>query len=772
LAPVVIVDGPEGPLMGPVEVTFDLSASYDPEEEPITDYVFSTSDSDPHTQPGPIITKTLHPGCHTILLGVVAGGRSGSTIRQLKVLPRWEPTPSLVYEDPGEQVRGLFFTLGNMPGSGANFVASYDRYMRQAFFAEEVEGELQPNLIPVNEEPEFICEPAYYGSHAATCVLTTDRMEVIVYNGTMAYEIFSRERENNERGVVVGNGDDLWALYTKFSAGTYDLVLNPITTTDSNTDLLTGIDKVNWLDAVYNSVSDAIDIFYTDDGSNDIIWYRHYFNGDPPINTVMWAADAQHYDLEFNDAEGHLCYIHFDGTHYQYAELDEGTLMWDAPTPVNDAANNGVISNLAIGDDGTAYAAILFPGGVAKIMENSGGWTERGEVTGVTGFLFYSGELDAIDGTDDVMYACLQADAGIHGFRMGPDGTPTEAWVIPSYGPTGGQLTGAGGSDGLHLVYKDEAGTGVHLTSSDGDTWTVTSNPTGTDNYSMTADEEGNVHLSYFETPKAYLMTWDGAMWVEEHNVDAIVDHIPILGMNPEEGDIRWQVYNDGTGMLHFVSGSHGGAFAEWTQTYSGSPIWFGASPSQSGNETLGYCGPALNNSEVFQWKWNAADNDFLFDADDDEELSGDTYFTRTRTLDAANFYYGEYLTSCSVFYSANSPNYGPARISEDLFGDYFIIESLQEGLPENEGLETRRTVSVENTKSSGCVAVINSLDGSETWFEWDNFGEWESLPYPVTDPYAHNAKLIIGFDGRWHIIYRNWWTDELYCLSTLPAVP
>ena len=81
---------------------------------------------------------------------------------------------------------------------------------------------------------------------------------------------------------------------------------------------------------------------------------------------------------------------------------------------------------------------------------------------------------------------------------------------------------------------------------------------------------------------------------------------------------------------------------------------------------------------------------------------------------------------------------------------------------------EERRTVSAGYSWGGGAVGLISSYDGQHVWFEWDNFGDWEDLPLPGGLEHMCLPELIVGFDGRWHIVYRHLFTGEVLCLSTL----
>jgi hypothetical protein len=63
-------------------------------------------------------------------------------------------------------------------------------------------------------------------------------------------------------------------------------------------------------------------------------------------------------------------------------------------------------------------------------------------------------------------------------------------------------------------------------------------------------------------------------------------------------------------------------------------------------------------------------------------------------------------------------------------------------------------------------VTLISNMGGEDTWFEWSNYGDWEQLPMPEME-HMTMPELIVGMDGRWHIVYKNFLTDQIMCRST-----
>ena len=82
--------------------------------------------------------------------------------------------------------------------------------------------------------------------------------------------------------------------------------------------------------------------------------------------------------------------------------------------------------------------------------------------------------------------------------------------------------------------------------------------------------------------------------------------------------------------------------------------------------------------------------------------------------------------------------------------------------------MDGRRTVSTCMAYGVTAVTLLASIDGKDAYFEWSNYGEWEKLSLPPNMRKMGGPELLIGRDGRWHIIYKNYETDQIFCRSTL----
>ena len=117
--------------------------------------------------------------------------------------------------------------------------------------------------------------------------------------------------------------------------------------------------------------------------------------------------------------------------------------------------------------------------------------------------------------------------------------------------------------------------------------------------------------------------------------------------------------------------------------------------------------------------------------------------------------------------------------------GDSVIIEDVpqvaprQVIIPHHMTMETyfsidvRRTVSMAHTWGGAALALECDLFGLDPVFQWSNYDDWERLPMPEglrpgNGGHMSKAELIIGTDGRWHIVYHDYYTDHIMVRSTL----
>ena len=141
---------------------------------------------------------------------------------------------------------------------------------------------------------------------------------------------------------------------------------------------------------------------------------------------------------------------------------------------------------------------------------------------------------------------------------------------------------------------------------------------------------------------------------------------------------------------------------------------------------------------------------------------------TRGKTLDTALYIGPEYSQRYEVCWASHDESFNPFRLemTYPLFGEEQYTTLHSDIYPLH--YDMRRTVSSVTAWGPTAVGLISNLGGTQVIFEWSNFGDWEVLPLPDGLDYMTMPELVVGYDGRWHLIYRNYRTDQIMCRSTL----
>ena len=83
------------------------------------------------------------------------------------------------------------------------------------------------------------------------------------------------------------------------------------------------------------------------------------------------------------------------------------------------------------------------------------------------------------------------------------------------------------------------------------------------------------------------------------------------------------------------------------------------------------------------------------------------------------------------------------------------------------------RTVSMASAWGGTGLAIDCDTLGSAPIFAWSDYGDWERLDMPPgldfgSGGYFSKPELIVGDDGRWHIVYHDYLTDTIMVRSTI----
>jgi hypothetical protein len=143
---------------------------------------------------------------------------------------------------------------------------------------------------------------------------------------------------------------------------------------------------------------------------------------------------------------------------------------------------------------------------------------------------------------------------------------------------------------------------------------------------------------------------------------------------------------------------------------------------------------------------------------------------THGRTLDAAGYLGSAIPFPTDVVWAAQHTLIAPVRYEHTML----LGEEATE-LPVLGGelsfqpndYDYRRTVSAELAWGLTAVGLVSNLGGTDVTFEWSNFGDWENLWLPERVRHMTMPELVVGHDGRWHILYKNYLTDQMMSIST-----
>ncbi|GEM_PF-2095193 len=795
-SPVAVLDIPRGPLFGPVNVQFDLSGSYDPEGDPLDTYsialVYAPYDV---TQPDPVFDVVLQPGCYHIAAEVTAGVRTGNSHHRLVVYPTWAED-SVVVREPelcGWECRLLYMQAARHPSTERLVLFGFDPTIPALVIWHLTPDGTGADLyrLPAYSDPattlhgvKWIGEPVAAGGKLYAPVCASAQFMLAEFDGNQA-RWHSIVQENGMSQVVAATdgSSDVWLFYVDMIAADQDLMVDSLAYPSGarlvEEDLADGLIS---LDAVYNHSQGVVDVVYRVwDGFNDSVRWLQWDPVTGPTGvsgTLGGASGGGRVDAEINPVSGEpaVVYHRDDGATAYNVFTEYDGAVWSVPVSIDDTDNNGTAFDFVYGDD-AAYAYFKLWGGDVKLYDNSGGWAPRNTVS-----LADAGAnvaLAAIPGGSDVLVADKNTAADIYVAALHDDGTDTvHDWHLMASEGQGFEMHGTGGQDGLHVVYHSWTGGAVrHCTSADGQVWTETgAMPPGVMSMDMTTNLAGDVYCSFVSGGSARLMVWDGGGFANVLDIaNVAANNRPFFMHDPTSVNMLWAVDSDAPPHAHVGTfGNEVDGYGSFGDLIIDPPIWTGAimppgffgveqcfalaggaSPDEGNLGLFGFASgvmdPLLNPLLVYPLALNVA-----------QESWG-------RTLTAAAYAMPQYGLNGQVAYASHGSAILPIRydIPFALFGEAELTELPMQS--EFAAIDAKRTVSTIMGWGKTAVTLISNMGGEDTWFEWSNFGDWERLPLPELE-HMTMPELIVGMDGRWHIVYKNFLTDQIMCRST-PAL-
>lgn len=782
LGVVAQLSAPHGPLFGPATVNFDLSGSQALEGQPFTRYEIAIAHGPVYESfDNPVLPVTLQPGCYTIT-GTVEGSipdltSVDSTTRTLLVLPRWRQAPVVVRgaaQPSGLALARLERMRGCLLTGGDAVLLGYDPTMAGLGLWRGQPG-APPQLARLPGAPVAASgEPAQLGQQAYFPLAASDSLYLLrVGSGQPEVTLELARQPYNAAVASAVHNTEAWLLHSSYDAALSRWSLNWAAVSGGRGLILddTG-GEVRALDAVYVPGAAAIDVVYSDQDSTD--WLRW----DPVALSVVASATlsgagAEALDLELHPATGRpvlaysISYVHY------YRELDD-LEAWGPEQAIDSSVVNFTPLDLAV-DEGVLYACFAtWPEGTTRRYKyDAGAWSNVNTVS-FSGDDGYQVALLPLPGDPGSLVADVD-NAGTVFLAKLTEGAPDEVlWQIGATDGQGFELHAAAGTDGLHAVWRCERENRVrHYLSADGGASWSDADPglglaLGVRDLDLSATTEGNIYLSLQDGMYSYLLAWDaGAQGFSlRKSFYNSGEHRPYLSHS--SSGTMWHAYEGEASTMHYYAG----AAVDTPVVLATTPVWDGV-VNNSFDQPGWVRFPAL----VVQGQigagslprlgllgFGAADSTFITAVADPELLLGPA--VRGRTLATTTYSSGLPGGGMRTAYFATYGAAADALRYELAPGADPQLSAL--GMAAGGGTDARRTVSAALAQGLTGVVLLSSLDGSLQLCQWSNFGQWQELPRPPGLQRAFSPELIVGEDGRWHILYKDWRSDELLCWSTL----
>ncbi|MCB1215874.1 hypothetical protein KDL44_00660 [bacterium] len=777
------VDMPRGPLFGPVEVSFDMSASSTPEGT-IAEYkVLFENSSLNYIGASPIVSRILQPGCYFIRFEVNDGtGLSadyGETTRTLIVYPQWESSPVTVREPDISSPVERFVQMAGIsdPDTGELVLFADDMTLPGTAIRRGRPDNLSFDSVPfIGTAPNTYTDPVildgttYVGVHPSS-----GPSYMIASSASGSHIIEGGFGFSNMRPLT--NGESLFILVSNPAAiGIVDLADSYSVIT-----IYTGLTGNNFVDACWNPVSECFEILFDDGG---LLAYGCW---DPVSRTITdddsALADSlsNAIDVEVDPTSGELCIItrSFGKTVFMRKPTD-GAIS--APQDIDNSLTNFWPADLAW-HNGNPYA--VFAGGSGQtrnyrldstgaVTLNVSDYTVDGYYTGCLLHDWVSGELLLCD---------RDASAGLYIVQLNPDDTEPVLEYFRSERGWGRWLDSAYGADGFHLVMASGYLNGVsHMHSADGLSWTEGATATSDGYADLFDNTAGEVFMTLRSATGYDVSYWNGSSWENRWILPGSQVREAVSAGNRASSTTAWLVEDTDAPSLFRSQGAAGGfttsslPWPEATSVHKGRLVYDSSTGIQPA--FVLYSRPALFQSFGLLNAYDGSVQNIIGFSDGSLSISDLTAFddrqTAGRTIEMLPFRgsRGSSNSTRLACWSVNGHN-GSAFRYTFLNQGGSVADPLLSDLPFRNGdwrrEELRRTVSSALANGQTAVSVMSSLDGKNSHMEWSCFGDWEELPLPDAAQRPSQAELLVDADGRWHLFWRDPVSGSVLCQSTLP---
>ncbi|MEZ5337795.1 MAG: fibronectin type III domain-containing protein [bacterium] len=772
--PVAVLQGPGASFDGPYTASFDMSASFHPDGDPIVQYRFEFgSGIDPVEQSSPVLEIELQPGNY-IVRGTCWSDSDGNDspdqmsapdFTPITILPVWQENSRLLYAREGKVRRTInLHTVAN-PADDSVTTFGWEGYVGGVFaMTTRKTGEISYDFISNSRQTHaWLSEPAPYdGGWAFIGAMTAPgyagrRYRIITFsNGKLNYmPDFEMDVFRIERPMLVTDGSgNLNLFYWDATSTNNNRIRRLDFGTGNTTDVLQQIGPGYSYDVEFNNALDLFEITYYDEGLH---WAR--YDGSSIVDTAF-IADVNPFnsliDMEVNPATDRPEIVYHKGGQF-WTALNADNDTWK---PVENLYNDFQAENLSIGfRDGRTFVGIVaFTGETWIVQRDNDAW----ETWSTMEEKVYPHDFRLLEYPGEDGLLCIGRDYDGRTFvtQLFEDDTQLRWGYMPGTWGPGNSLQTASASDGLHVM-QVTAVPGpqyLHLVSTDSVTWNeaevVATFPEKVD---LGTDSAGDLYITW-QALDCKLMKWNGSGYdfvdnvaVDSSGFSYISDEGPLrVGGTITSGD-QYGVYTESGGSQILTVARQPvleGSIAAPGELIRALVYYEHGSPTQT---SLGYLDPA--NGSI-QHVSDLLRNDL--DSSTEGRLVDGTTFTEPGTM-----------ATSSAWHVTNGPAEFPLRVVLKSDGSISTHE-LAFNYPANAPEDSVFVSSACQAWGSTFVGLTADNLGRIQHLEWNKGNGFARLQVPEVEGPLSRPELLIGQDGRWHIIYRDYLADELRIISTI----
>ncbi|MCB1217460.1 hypothetical protein KDL44_08700 [bacterium] len=751
--PVCVMQLTEGPFAGPAEVTIDLSGSYDPDGDQITNYSFNFGfGKGVVNQSTPVLTTALQPGSYNISGSVSDGSVGvGYSFATITVYPQWKAQPSLVEAAQETSSRVHLASAGMHTPSGMLCTLYFDMVTNNiAMLEEDADGNVEEHqLFGATGQLLSITEAAEFDGKLFWSVCdTSERRSMVCWDGDALYkfELDMKRSFTALQDLLVSFAGRLLLIHARSSLPRFHIRARDVFTGEDFT-----LDEYSFarFKACVDPAGEHLDLLLEKDEGG--FWVR--FDGD--FNLIGSQALPEVLPLEADmiaDPATRDLYLVYRGSpKMEIRTLPYGDSSWSLPTVSSVLMLEDSRVRLFFRDGRLLLVlqdlfanAILYDvtvGGISKLYS-------------IDDFVFPDRFWLSAGRDAELRYVGLDYSPGAASFVDVTAEGMEVAHEIRNTSLLGAQLQAVRAGNSLVVSYYRNRNA-LHRTSFDGQTFNDGATFAIGGRTQLTTDGFvafiGNSQDGSAEYARINGNQYDLKVTETLHDDEAL----PLHG-----GSLNAQWYCQRNFASYFMYGSNGWEFDNVEST-RGRSVWRGVI---GGSPGLGFGAIAITDSDKFD------------DGQQHVSILNYPYNGATTLHDAhpmilaRNHMDGRRLDYCPSkkadgnsrhhYYCGTDEDGRAMRISLDK-ATYSVVQ-----LP-LESADIRRTVSGVYAHGSAGLGLVADNNGEDVYLEWDILGDFERLDTPDFG-WSNMHEIVVGPDGRWHILYHDQASDSIMIWSTI----